>query len=352
MSFNNNLYRDLVILYCPEKVGSTSIVSSIRISTSDKFMVFHTHENKIADVVNLNCVINVSDLVLNGTILNPATNQYRKIYIIDIFRTPIEKKISSFFQKISEIHFNNSESNITSYPIDKIFKRFNDIFVHLDDYDYYNDYYNICYGCNKIEKFDFDKKYILQQIGNVSYIKLRLQDSELWGDILTKILGVKIYMIHDYQTENKSIGQLYKKFKNDYKLPYNYYKLLEKDISLDIYMEPHEKTKYLKNWFEKITKEHVPFTKFEYDFYIKISTENKFYCANSSNLHYNDDGCICLDCEEKRKIVKYNLINKIPQNIYLRHFFDEKYDNNIYIKLFPSNNPNESFDLNINLINS
>ena len=345
----NTNYRDLVILYCPEKVGSTSIVSSIRISSPDKFMVFHTHEDKIADIVNQgNNIIRVTDLKLNNKILNPNTNQYRKIYIIDIFRTPIERKISSFFQKISEMHFNNSESNISKYPIEKIFKRFNDLFIHFNEIDYFNEYY----GCDKISKFDFDNKYVIQEIDNVIYIKLRLQDSEFWSEILTNILGTKIYMIQDYQTSNKNIGELYLKFKNEYKLPYNYYKLIQNDKILDIYQSQTEKNNYLKKWFENITKPYIPFTNEEYYFYNKISGENKFYCANTHNLHYDDDGCICNLCNEKRKIVHYNLENNISQEICIRHLYDENYDNNIFIKLFPLNQPDKSYNLIINLINS
>lgn len=344
----NYLYRDLIILYCPEKVGSTSIVSSIRISAGDKYMVFHTHENKIADIVNLGNIIRVEDLIMNNKIINPHTNQFRKIYLIDIFRTPIERKISCFFQKISEIHFNNSEINISKYPIEKIFKRFNDLFVHHNEIDYFNEIYN----CGRIEKFDFDSKYVLKEIDNVFYIKLRLQDSKYWGDILTKILKTPIYMCHDYQTVNKNIGELYAIFKNTYKLPYNYYQLIEQDKMLNIYLTTDEKNKYLREWFEKITSEYIPWTELEYKFYYKISEENKFYCANTSNLHYNDDGCVCLSCREKRKIVQYNLINNIEQKIYIRHLYDQNYDNNIFLKLFPTNNYENSNDLVINLINS
>jgi hypothetical protein len=348
MLVNNFPYRDLIILYCPEKVGSTSIVSSIRISAGDKFMVFHTHEDKIADIVNQCNIIRVKDLIMNNKVINPSTNEFRKIYLIDIFRTPIERKISCFFQKISEIHFNNSELNISKYPIEKIFKRFNDLFVHYEETDYFNE----MFGCKTIENFDFENKFILKEIDNVFYIKLRLQDSKHWGNILTQILKIPIHMIYDYQTVDKNIGELYNKFKNGYKLPYNYYKLIEQNKMLSIYLNHDEKKKYIDNWFEKITHNHIPFTKLEYEFYCKISGENKFYCANTSNLHYNDDGCVCNICRDKRKIVQYNLINNIEQKIHIRHLYDQNYDNNIFIKLFPTNDYEKSYDLIINLINS
>jgi len=343
----NKIYRDIVVVYCPEKVGSTTIVSSLRVSNSDKLMVFHTHDNKIADLLNCKVnTINVSDIILNNKILNPYTNMPRKIYIIDIFRTPIERKISFFFQKISEIHFNNSELNISNYPIDKLIKRFNDIFIHMDDVDYYNTHFN----CKKIDKFDFKKKYIIEEIDNIFYIKLRLQDSEHWGDILSEIFNTKILKILDYTTADKNIGNMYKNFKSNYKLPYNYYKLIENNISLDIYMDFDEKKNYLNYWFEKISDSHIPFSNIEYNIYKKISEENKFYCANSSNIHYTDDGCLCKKCSNQRAIAINNELNNIPQTIYIRHQYDEFYDNSIYLKLF-SSDINDPVEITINLIN-
>ena len=41
-----------------------------------------------------------------------SINNSGKIYVIDIYRTPIEQKMSAFFQYIGEYHFNNLEENI------------------------------------------------------------------------------------------------------------------------------------------------------------------------------------------------------------------------------------------------
>ena len=57
---------------------------------------------------------------------------------------------------------------------------------------------------------------------NIKYIKLRLNESEYWGEILTNIFLNKIIIVNDYQTVNKGMGILYKKFKQEYKLPSNF----------------------------------------------------------------------------------------------------------------------------------
>ena len=37
----------------------------------------------------------------------------KNVYVIDVYRSPIERKISAFFEKIGAYHFNNIDSNYT-----------------------------------------------------------------------------------------------------------------------------------------------------------------------------------------------------------------------------------------------
>jgi hypothetical protein len=143
----------------------------------------------------------------------------KKIYVIDVYRSPIERKMSEFFEKISCYHFNNSDENISKYNIKRISDRFNKLFPHLENGDHYLEKYNI----SEPVLFDFDKKYTIQEINNIKYIKLRLCDSNIWANILSTIFESDIVLITDYQTKEKKIGRLYNKFKSAY-LPTIYLK--------------------------------------------------------------------------------------------------------------------------------
>ena len=87
---NNNklLYRDIVLLYCPEKVGSTSLATSIRTCASDKFIVFHSHQEDIFKVKGDKKIITVhySDIINTEHRLNEKFlfffNKSRYILII------------------------------------------------------------------------------------------------------------------------------------------------------------------------------------------------------------------------------------------------------------------------------
>ena len=131
---DNNLYRDIVLLYCPSKVGSTTIATSVRFSACDKYFVLHTHKNFIMQASTENGLMNITtDIILNFK---------RNVFVIDIYRPSIEKRISEYFETISE-HFNNTEENINNYDIEKIIKRFNDIYPHIKHIDYYKEMYNL-----------------------------------------------------------------------------------------------------------------------------------------------------------------------------------------------------------------
>jgi len=145
--------KNLIFIYCSPKVGSTSIVSSLRIFALDIFKIFHIH-----DEIMLKILINLKTLIpfTINDIIYYNKNLGKNIYVIDIYRSPIEHKISTYFERIS-IHFNNNEENINNYNLDKIINRFNMIFPYIANEDYFMDKYNINIPYN----YDYKDKYIL-----------------------------------------------------------------------------------------------------------------------------------------------------------------------------------------------
>ena len=172
----------IFFLFTPPKVGSTSLVSSLRLSTAHKYNTLHIHNENTLSVLCGIQNITVREIIQYNQQLG------KKIIVIDIFRTPIEHKISTFFENIS-YHFNNSEENINKYNLDRIIERFNKLFPYLCNTDYYRQVYNI----PTIDHFDHINKYLCQNINGVTYLKLRLSDSNLWQNIFYKLLnGFKI----------------------------------------------------------------------------------------------------------------------------------------------------------------
>ena len=317
--------NNYIFIYTPPKVGSTTLVTSLRVSLNKSYNIIHIHDDTMLSVLT-----GINNVKIND-IITYLSNKGKNVYIIDVYRTPIERKMSEYFEKLSPYHFNNTEENIINYySIKRISDRFNKIFPHIEKEDHYFDKYDI------IEPipFDFNNKYTIQVLNNIKYIKLRLCDSELWSSILSKIFNIDIIIIYDYNTENKILGELYKRFKNEYKIPSNYIEIIEKDKYLKFYYSENERKQYIDFWTSKLCEPFIHYNESEFKLYMNICLENQF--INDIQIdHYIDNGCFCKLCTDKRREIylKYKAgernFEKIIHNELVNEFKTEKINKNI-----------------------
>ena len=113
----NILTNHYIFVYTPPKVGSTTLVTSLRISLGNDYNIIHIH-----DEIMLNVLTGIHNVKIND-IIHFLSNQGKKVYVIDVYRTPVERKMSEFFEKISSLHFNNTAENISKYSIKRITDR-------------------------------------------------------------------------------------------------------------------------------------------------------------------------------------------------------------------------------------
>lgn len=294
--------KTIIFIYTPPKVGSTSLVSSLRISGARRHNVVHIHDEKMLSVLtNYENKENVtiSELISYNSSIG------KNVYVIDVYRNPIERKISEYFEILSSFHFNSTENEMQKYNLDTIIKRFNSIFPFIGNGDYFFDKYNI----DVPNQFDFNNKFLLVNKENIKYIKLRLCDSNEWSKILSKIFKIEIITVKDYMTENKIVGDLYKKFKEKYVIPYNLLETVKQCKHFNYYNSEHDKKLYSAIWDNKKTNVFFkPFSLKKFNFYKEISNENQVNNIIHRD-HYLDYGCICKSCSFKR----YNIFNKIKK---------------------------------------
>jgi len=293
-SQNNNL----IFIYSAPKVGSTSIVSSLRMFCSDKYDIIHIHDEEMLRVLAHVDGITINEVILYNKFLG------KNIYVIDIYRSPIERKISTFFEKIGTFHFNDNDQNVNKYNVNKIINRFNNIFPFIGLGDHFMDKYNI----NLPEKFDFEKKYLLVETYGVKYIKLRLKDSHIWNSILSNIFSTNICIVKDYQSNNKPIKDIYNTFNSCYKIPENLLNDTMKCKYLNYYYSTEELKLYYDQWKNKSTIYVTPYTFEQYKFYEEITIENAHIDYIQID-HYMDEGCKCKACSIKRKEISLKLLN-------------------------------------------
>uniref|UniRef100_A0A6C0D937 Uncharacterized protein n=1 Tax=viral metagenome TaxID=1070528 RepID=A0A6C0D937_9ZZZZ len=293
--------KNVIFVYTPPKVGSTTLVSSIRLNACGKFTVLHIHNE-----IMLKILYNINDVKVIDIIY---FNKYlgKNVKVIDIYRSPIEQKISTFFENIHSLHFNVPIENLNTFQVERLIKRFNQVFPYLKTNDHFRNNYNI----NVPEKFDYVNKYIHVNVKGIDFYKIRLIDSNEWNYILTKILdlNINIYIIKDYETDKKPLKDIFSIFKEKYRIPINLFETIENDENLNYYYSNYEKNRYLNMWRLKLNNQLVTtFTPEEYVFYMDIALDNQ-YMSEIQMEHYIDLGCLCNACCRKRARMLIRLKN-------------------------------------------
>jgi hypothetical protein len=298
LHINKSQHNTIIFVYSAPKVGSTTIVTSLRLFCSDSFDIIHIHDEEMLRVVGKIKDININEIILYNKYLG------KNVYVIDVYRSPIERKISAYFEKIGSYHFNDFDEKVNKYAVSKVIKRFNNIFPHIGSGDHFIDRYNISIP----EYFDYDKKYLLIEYNGIKYIKLRLKDSKLWGDILTNIFQKKICTIHDYDSSQKTIKDIYNLFKMTYKIPSNFLDEISNCKYFIYYYSEIERKEYLDSWMKKSTDIFIPYTIEQYNLYHEITMENTHIDYIQTD-HYMDEGCICKACCIKRNNIKRDILS-------------------------------------------
>ena len=299
--------KNIIFVYTPPKVGSTTLVSSIRLNACGKFTVLHLHNEIMLKILYKITDVTVLDIIKYNKFLG------KNVYVIDIYRSPIEQKISTFFENIHSFHFNVPIDTLNTFEIERIIKRFNQVFPYLLTNDNFRTKYNVSYP----DLFDFDKKFICTEVDGIKYYKIRLKDSDNWRTILQNILGVEVYIVSDYETDKKPINHLFSLFKQYFKIPINLFEMIENDQSLQYYYSDEERKLYLDIWRKKINKTPaIVFTPEEYVFYSDIALDNQ-YISEIQMDHYIDLGCLCIGCCRKRGLllIKLKRGEKITEKI-------------------------------------
>ena len=289
--------KNIIFIYTPPKVGSTTLVSSIRINTCGKFTVLHLHNEIMLKILYKITDVTVLDIIKYNKFLG------KNVCVIDIYRSPIEQKISTFFENIHSFHFNVPIEILNTFEVERIIKRFNQVFPYLLTNDNFRTKYNVPFP----EKFDFNNKFISSEVDGIKYFKIRLKDSGEWRSVLRNILGVEIYIANDYETNKKPINHIFSLFKQYYRIPINLLETIENNDSLKYYYSEQERNEYLNSWKIKINNTTaITFTPEEYIFYSDIALDNQ-YIGEIQMDHYIDLGCLCMGCCRKRGLMLMKL---------------------------------------------
>jgi hypothetical protein len=192
-----------ILVYCGGKCGSSTLHTTFK---NNGYKSYKIHNNcyfkELCDIFKKDTDKTIFDVI------DFNIKQRKNIYIIDSYRTPIERKISSFFQHIHEFI-----SNYNNMKLEEIINIFNTKFLYESE-----EYHSIeeiikHYGLDTFTDFDFKNKYNILKKDNIIFIKIRFNDISEWSDILSTIFGKNMKMYNNNLTNTKNINKLYNEFK-------------------------------------------------------------------------------------------------------------------------------------------
>jgi hypothetical protein len=249
-----------IIIYCGGKCGSATLEKTF---IKNNYKTIRTH-GYIPEIDNLQ----------------------NTLYIIDSYRDPIERKISSFFQNI-HIHLCKKMIDINKLPTEELIKIFNNtLLLNLENYHPLD----IEHPIFKNDNFNFSNEYILKKIDNKIYIKLRFKSINNWNLIFKNIFNKNIPIYNNNLSQNKIYNKIYYKFKKEYKIPisvlnyiYKFDKLFQKYNTID------EKQKYYNQWlinsYEDNNMFNIP-SDFDPNKYLEINNDLQINNELDTLLHY------------------------------------------------------------------
>lgn len=295
-----------------KKPTSTNHIATPSKNCFNSFTVIHVHNEAMLKVLYKIDNVTIQEIIeFNSKFLK------KNVIVFDIFRHPIEHKMSLFFEIIDTFHFNVGINDAKKLTVEKMINRFNKIYPHIVQ----EDYFQTIYGITDLITSEFDpiKGYMLvTSDSGVKYVKLRLCDAtKKWSSILTEILEQPVVVVKDNMTSSKKIiNKLYEDFKGAYLLPINYFDLLQ-ETSFP-YLSNFEKDVYFERW-QNTGSAFLPYTPDEYTLYLEISKENKHLNQYQTN-HYLDSGCECPECCEKRAKLLSSVTKKKDKPKPKKHF--------------------------------
>ena len=134
-----------VFVYCGGKCGSSTLQNTF---SKNNYQSIHLHGYMKYTVNNI--TYDIYDLI------NVSSRKYETIYLIDSYRTPIERKLSSFFQNI---HFHLP--NYTNFKLSELIDWFNtNCLYYIEEYHSINQLLTQ-YQLPLFTTFDFEKGYNL-----------------------------------------------------------------------------------------------------------------------------------------------------------------------------------------------
>lgn len=224
-------------IYCSGKSGSMTLLQTL----DRHFHCLHVHNN-----LHFQTEIAGSGEISVFECIEQSFQRYKEVFVIDSYRLPVERVISSFFQNI-ETHLTPEDMELDEQQLLCLISDRLDQKIRMEHYHSINEVMTY-FNAPPFSAFDFEKGFNLYKQGPVVFIKLRFADIDRWGDILSELFRKKIILQSSNLSREKPYSGLYTRFKDYYRVPAIAFAEMTNSREFRIYTTEGEKAAYLTKW--------------------------------------------------------------------------------------------------------
>lgn len=181
------------------------------------------------------------------------------VYIFNVYRDIIERKISSFFQNF-EFHMKMNKNEIlkkfeTDKNIDYILERFYNLVYLLEEYESYEQWEHLDFNIYQDSTFDKTNGFLVYQKENLIFVLLSFSKIKMWKKILDTQLNnkkfTKLQLKHANNSKKKWYHEIYKVFNKKVNISHSTLdKIFEKHRKrIDFFMTEKEVENMKKKWY-------------------------------------------------------------------------------------------------------
>lgn len=227
--FVTNTSKPLVIVLTIGKVGSSSIYYSLKQQLTNRIFHIHYISDKGIEMSwkkhKISSRKSVPLHLITSKILSKLLKKVNhKTYIITVFREPVQRKLSSFFQNLDQFK-NEVDLKGLNFDETKIKEVLNDDYINSiinEEHQWIDQELKSIFNFNVYNKEDILKDhFIIERLGNFELLTLKLENLETcFTQAMAQFFNTKAEIVLETFNDGgeKYYNQSYKEFKDSFKL--------------------------------------------------------------------------------------------------------------------------------------
>lgn len=248
--------RPIVLVHQMGKVGSRSVLFVL--SDMGEFSVFHTHWCNEQNLAHRARIVDESRRISNrygdrdhfGQLFHEQTRDLdRPIKVVSMFRDPVARNISSYFQHLDEI-WGVRKAHL-AISTDELIRGFFEVFEHDEPLDWFDTEIRSIHGIDVFDHpFDTEARHATIESGRCSLLLMRVDLPDATKrSVLSEFLGKPVPEIPRANTAAaKSYSDAYRAFKDSLVVPGSYLDRFYDSRLVRHFLSPDERAKLRAHW--------------------------------------------------------------------------------------------------------